>query len=221
MYKAILFDMDGTIFDTQNLYDKCLYDAGCNLNIKFDKSIIEMLRGYTTTDAYDVCTDHLEGNRERAVEWVDHSVELFINELKLKGPDVKDGIHDLFDYLLVLDIPKALVSSSEAEIIEINLCKSGLPDIFSVTISGEDIEHGNPEPDPYLLAAERLGIDPSECIVVEDSASGAISALAAKCTVILIPDYITPDESILTQCEAVVDTAHDAIPVIKRLLCES
>jgi beta-phosphoglucomutase-like phosphatase (HAD superfamily) len=87
---------------------------------------------------------------------------------------------------LAESVPVAVVSASPRQRLDLTLHHSGLDDVFAVTVSGDDVERGKPAPDPYLLAAEGLGVYPATCVVIEDSPTGVAAALAAGCRVVAV-----------------------------------
>jgi HAD superfamily hydrolase (TIGR01509 family) len=96
------------------------------------------------------------------------------------------GAKELFTELEAAGIPAALVSASSRRIVDASLGSIG-PEHFRLTVSGDDVTHGKPHPEPYLKAARQLGVDPARCAVIEDSPNGSRSGAAAGCRVLAIP----------------------------------
>lgn len=187
MIHAVLFDMDGTIFDTEKIYRECWTGAATevcpDIDIREDipqfsgmiRSSIEQyfFQKYGTSFPFQALS-------ERRLSLID--------ELLTKGIPLKPGIPDVFDELHRIDVAVALVSSTENGRIHRYLSETGLTDRFDLILGSNDVAHGKPSPEPYLTAAERLGLPPQECVVAEDSASGVRSGFAAGMKVVMVPD---------------------------------
>ncbi|WP_432409701.1 HAD family hydrolase [Wukongibacter sp. M2B1] len=185
MIKAVIFDMDGVIIDSEPIHKQVEESLFKKLNIKVSeeehnsyvgKTSIEMWREIKLK--YNLRKDIL------AEEIVIEEVDRYIEHLLAKD-DIKPimGVRKLINELYIKDIKLALASSAVRRSIEtvINLFELG--EYFSISISGEDIEDGKPCPDIFLKAANELGVNPMECVVIEDSRNGVIAAKTAgmKC----------------------------------------
>jgi HAD superfamily hydrolase (TIGR01509 family) len=179
--KAVLFDMDGTLVDSEPLHFSALVQA------------VEAM-GYTVPEGFADRTTGMTGAECHALlQQTIGLTETFEGYLDAKYRCYLDAAHTLrrrhgVDAVLALlgetGTPYAIVSNSERIIVDANLKATGLAQPGLITISRDDVQRGKPHPDPYLAAAERLGVSPAQCIVVEDSILGAASGLAAGMTVI-------------------------------------
>lgn len=172
--KALLFDCDGTLVDTMALYRECW-------TVVFGK------RGFTITD------DWFEA-------WRGHSMEAFLlaafPDLNARGLiDVEaEGLalfferaHELEAFEHIVDIarryhgtmPIAVVSGGPRSAVEVTLEGAGIADLFDLVVTNSEVSNGKPAPDVYLLAMEKLGVDPEQCVAYEDSGSGMTSARTA------------------------------------------
>ena len=109
------------------------------------------------------------------------------------GAPLRPGAIALLDALRDAHIPLALVSSSFRVLVDAALRDVGA-DRFTVSVAGDEVTHGKPDPEPYLTAARRLGVVPARCVVLEDAPAGLASALAAGCACVYVPSF--PDEPV-------------------------
>ncbi len=184
--RGFIFDMDGTIFDTERLYRKCWYE-------------LQSERGYIITDAM---LDRMRGaslqNGARIFEGVNpqysyleergYRMDRVFKYIDRDGVPLKPGLKELFSYLKEHNYRRALGTSTIQTQVDRYLAKAGMAEDFDFLGYGNLVEHGKPAPDLFLLCADRIGLKPSECAVVEDSINGITSAHAAGMTVIGIHD---------------------------------
>ena len=131
-----------------------------------------------------------------------------------KGLPVKKGFFELSNYLVKNDIKTAVVTSSfRSEAIH-NFQRAKIDTPFDIIIGGDCVNSGKPSGEPYLRAAEGLGLDPADCIAVEDSPNGIRSAYAAGCMPVMVPDLTEPDEELKPLLYAVVKTLADIQGII-------
>ena len=136
-----------------------------------------LLEGIGRTDA-----DPLE-----AGEWLlSRMTGLFDERLPLQP-----GAQELLDAVRQAGVPAALVSSSYRRLVDAALRRLG-PERFAVTIAGDEVENSKPHPEPYQIAAARIGVAPGRCVVLEDSEAGARSAVAAGCPCVVVPTFPMP-----------------------------
>jgi len=181
--KAVIFDMDGVIIDSEPIYfeiERSLFDKlGVDISQKEHESFV----GMTMEGLWEKITDQyqLEDTIEDLTRLHKDSVFQYMSEAK-ELPIVK-YIKELIEELRNRKIKLALASSSPKKLIEIILAKLNLQDSFDLIISGEEVEKGKPAPDIFTEAAYRLDLNPNDCIVIEDSTNGVKAAKAAmmKC----------------------------------------
>jgi HAD superfamily hydrolase (TIGR01509 family) len=181
---AVLFDMDGTLIDSEPIWFDTevaiLADYGYVLGPEHWVKVLgqpnEIAVAYLLeVSGVPLTPQQLNDRIEDAMaERLSHGIELIA------------GAKELFTELDAAGIPAALVSASTRRIVDASLGSIGA-DHFRLTVSGDDVVHGKPHPEPYLTAARRLGVDPARCAVVEDSPNGSRSGAAAGCRVLAIP----------------------------------
>lgn len=185
MIKAVIFDMDGVIIDSEPIHKQVEESLFKKLNIKVSEEEHNSYVGKTSIEMWrEIKLKYNLGKDILAEEIVIEEVDRYIEHLLAKD-DIKPimGVRKLINELYIKDIKLALASSAVRRSIEtvINLFELG--EYFSISISGEDIEDGKPCPDIFLKVANELGVNPMECVVIEDSRNGVIAAKTAgmKC----------------------------------------
>ncbi|MFD3454913.1 HAD-IA family hydrolase [Streptomyces sp. NPDC058691] len=182
--KAVLFDMDGTLVDTEELWWEAVEQVAAGLgHVLGDADVTEVLgRAVEHTAAHLVSTT---GTATRADELAAVLHREFAS--RVRGRTVpRPGAIELLDELARHAVPIALVSASPREVVDIVLDVLGR-DRFAVSFTADDTERTKPAPDPYLAAARALGADPASCVAVEDTPTGVASAEAAGCRVLAVP----------------------------------
>ena len=191
--KAVLFDMDGLVLDTEKLYTRFWQEAakahGYPMTREQALGMRSLNRG---AGAAKLASYFGEGVDYDAIRKTRIGLmEAFIEE---EGVEVKPGLEVLLSYLKEQDIKTAITTSSPLERTISYLSKVGLEQSFDKLISGYMVERGKPEPDIYLYAAGQLDCKPKECMVLEDSPAGILAAHRAGCLPVMIPDQDEPDE---------------------------
>lgn len=113
-----------------------------------------------------------------------------------QGVPCKKGLKELLTALDDRGMPRIVASSSPRTMIEMNLQNTGTARYFHDVVSGTEVKHSKPAPDTFLLAAEKLHLDPKDCLVLEDSFNGVRAGRAAGCVTVMVPDMMQPTEEI-------------------------
>lgn len=185
--QAILFDMDGLLVDSEPLW------------FEVESEVMAHLGGrWSAPDQYDLVggslgrtVDHLlsradrTASRDDVAHWLVDGMTALLRE---RGVPVLPGARELLAEVTDSGLPNALVTSSERQIMEVVIPKIGMT--FDATVCAEDVRESKPAPEPYLRAAELLGVEPGGCIVLEDSPNGVAAAEAAGCLVVAIPSLL-------------------------------
>lgn len=198
----VIFDMDGVIFDTERLFIECIRPAAEKYGLVGVEDVARECIGLT-----DVETKRLMRERfgeEAPLEAVDQEVfRIFQKRYEEEGLTVKKGAAELLEYLKEAGVRIAIGSSTEHDIVEMELRDAGLLQYFDVLACGDMVECSKPEPDVFLLAAELLGAAPEDCIIIEDSFNGVTAARRAGGTVFMVPDLLEPTEEIRAMADKV------------------
>lgn len=182
MYDAVLFDLDGTLVDTERLAQAAGLAAFATIGRPVDIAFMHSLVGKDGPTTDRIIAAQFPGID--LVNLIAHWDASFAAAMG-NGLPVKQGAVDL---LTRLSIPCAVVTSSGRENAHRKLSLTGLDAFFQTVVVLEDVTHAKPAPEPFLLGAARLGVDPARCLAFEDSDTGAEAARLAGCTVVQVPD---------------------------------
>nr|WP_217361683.1 HAD family phosphatase [Aeromicrobium stalagmiti] len=184
-----MWDLDGTIVDTEPLWMAAEHDlAAAHGKIWTEEDALQLV-GNSLIASGEYIRTKLEIDMT-AEQVVDYLVERLAASLR-QHIDWRPGARELIAALDEAGVPQALVTMSYAPIAEPVV--AALP--FAAVVTGDAVERPKPFPDPYLLAAESLGVDPTQCIAIEDSGTGSTSANAAGCKVVVVPHFVNVPEA--------------------------
>jgi HAD superfamily hydrolase (TIGR01509 family) len=215
MYDAAVFDMDGLLLDSERPIRDAWFQVMRNNGIEFSESVYLEVVGRNHADSNAILTNHLGG--ASTFDKVCAQVNaLLLERCETAGYRTKPGAVELLSLLRERRIPLCVASSTNRLEVRRRLQKSGLHHFFDAIAGGDEVLIGKPGPDLFLLAAQRLGIAPSRCLVFEDSEHGAIGAMAAGMSAVLVPDLKQPSASVEEKCSTVLQSLMQALP-----LCES
>ncbi|MBR4813783.1 MAG: HAD family phosphatase [Lachnospiraceae bacterium] len=212
--KAVIFDLDGTLIDTERLYrmywPKALAHFGYDLSDERALMLRSLGRPFAPEQFKKWFGEDFDYPKVRACR--KELIEAHIAEF---GVDAKPGVRELTDRLAEMGITVAIATATDPERTQRYLALAGLQGIFRTVISATMVPHGKPAPDIYLYACEQLGLSPQECIAVEDAPNGVRSAYAAGCRVVMVPDQTEPDEDLLPMLYARVDSLSDIVGLVR------
>lgn len=135
-----------------------------------------------------------------------------------QGLPLRPGIVEILQLLQAHDIPRAVATSTRQPRASRKLAATGLLAYFDHVVTSSDVAHPKPAPDIYLLAAQKLGKDPSRCLALEDSPAGIRAAVSAGMTAIQVPDLVHPDEALRALGHRIVNSLRDAHALLVPLL---
>ena len=214
--KGVLFDMDGVVLDTETLYTRFWIEAAKELG--FDMSWEQSLGMRSLNRIWG--QKYLEsflGEKADYMKMREIRIKRMNSFIDEHGVEPKKGIYELLDYLKENNILCAITTSSPQERIKNHLSPLGLYDKFDKICSGYEVKHGKPAPDIYLYGAEKIGINPENCLAVEDSPTGIKSASSAKCMSVIVPDLDEPNEETLSMSFARADDLSELIEMIEKI----
>ena len=210
MPEAVIFDLDGVLVDSEQLWNRAKEDLVHCTGGRWRDDAPHAMMGMSSPEWARYLRDELGVPRE--LEEISDDVvrrieELYRAELPLL-PGAGDAVRALHRRW-----PLGLASSSNREIIDLVLELAGLDSEFAVTVSSEEVARGKPAPDVYLKVTRRLGVDPERCVAIEDSSNGLRAAAAAGMAVIAVPNpHYPPDEDALQLAAASVGVVGDVSP---------
>jgi len=193
IFSSVIFDMDGLMFDTEHIAQAGWVQAARECGYKFSDETFRYVVGRTLADVERISRDTF-GEGFPFWDVYRRKQEYVQDHLEQHGLALKPGLLELLDALEAIPLPKAVASSSTCEIILRNLRLAGLQGRFEGLVGGDEILHGKPAPDIFLLASKKLGIPAQQCLVLEDSNAGIKAAHTAGMIAVMIPDLIPPSE---------------------------
>lgn len=216
-FKAVIFDMDGVILDSERMVVKCWkviadkygitgIEDHCReatgLNVEATKVVFE--RRYGSNLPYD----QLRNERK----------ELFMEAFAKGEVGVKAGAEELLKYLSCNNVKVALASSTSEKTVRYELQLKGVLKYFDAVICGDMVEHSKPDPEIFLKACDALGVSPNEAIGIEDSYNGVRALSKAGMHVVMVPDMIEPDDEMKNLSDVILPSLVEAKDYIKELI---
>ncbi len=210
-YNAVIFDMDGLLFDTEKVFNKAWQVLADSQGLVLNPEMLDNLRGTSGAKMLKILTYYWpQSNEQFLMKEVFKVAEKMLKE----NVPVKPGAPELLQFLKNHDVPMAIATSSPRYLVESNLNISHFDEFFNVIVCKEDIKNGKPNPEIFLKAASELNQDPEKCIVLEDAIHGVKAGLNAKCRTIMVPDLILPNEEILNSDVLVLKNLNQVIDVL-------
>ena len=210
-YRAVIFDMDGILFDTERIYQETWHELADERGIVLPPDYPQRICGSTLPMTHRIVED-VYGVAD-GVPLVRECRKRVAKRLEA-GVPVKRGVPELLAYFKENGIRTAVASSGTIERIRLNLEMTDLTSFFDVLVCGQDVVNGKPAPDIFLFAAERLGERPEDCLVFEDSVNGVRAGIAAGSRVIMVPDQVPPTDELRAGCTMI---CKDMTEVLARL----
>ena len=211
--KGVISDMDGVILDTEKLYVRFWCEAANFYGYPMQRHhalsirsmarmfVIDKLKGYFGED-FDYHAVHAK------------RIELMDKYIEENGIEAKQGAETLLSYLKQNGYKVALATATAPDRAKSYIERLDLLKYFDEIVCASMVEKGKPEPDIYLYAAEKLGLEPHECIALEDSQNGIKSASSAGCKTVMVPDLDGPTDEIKPLLYAVADNLTDVIKLL-------
>lgn len=214
MIRAVLFDMDGTVFDTEVIYRRCWFRAAADVGFDADIDLfLQRVSGLNQTDmtnfVYRVYGPDapFDALWERWLACVD-------KETACGALPLKEGVPDVLFALKERGIKIALVTSSGQKAVLRYLQMAALEGVFDLIMTGEQVTHGKPHPEIFLTAAKKLEISPEDCVVVEDSPNGVRAGHAAGMRTVMVPDLHPCTRELQPLLWHLCNTLNDVLPLI-------
>ncbi|GAA3518850.1 HAD family hydrolase [Dietzia aurantiaca] len=184
---AICLDMDGTLVDTERLWDVAVYELAEHMGRPLDESTRERTLGNSLHGFFEILGEYT-GHRIEGEEFdrLAHRLNSRVTELMRTDMRWRPGAEELLAEIAETGTPVALVTNTTADVAQVPL-EFINRSRFDVVVTGCMVPDAKPAPDPYLLACARLGVDPRSSVAIEDSVTGATAAVAAGCRVLYVP----------------------------------
>lgn len=214
MLKAVIFDMDGLMIDSERVtYDGYVIECkklGHTMTEEFYKTLL----GKPIAGIY--AQFHKEFGEDFPIEEVIQKVHAYMADLfETKGVPVKPGLIDLLKYLKENNYKTIVATSSNRHRVDIILESAKIASYFDDSICGDEVTKGKPNPEVFLKSCEKLGVHPDEALVLEDSEAGIQAAHSANIRVICVPDMKYPEEQYTQMTHKIVNSLEDVLTLIK------
>ncbi len=213
MIRAIIFDMDGVLIDTEKYLTKfwCQAANEYGFNMTFENAL--HIRSLAAPFAEKYLKSELGKNfNYNAVR--NRRRQLMNEHLQKNGIKIKKGVKNTLEKIKDKNIKTAVATATNLETTEKYLKEIGIYQFFNKILTASMVLRGKPMPDIYLYACEQLNERPADCIAVEDSPNGIQSAYCAGCNVIMIPDLTPPDKNITEKIYGIINNFEDLINFI-------
>ena len=193
MIDGVIFDMDGTMFDTERMWATFWEPALAALGLPYREGLAEAARGTAGVTTRNVVRQFYGPDCD--AEAIVDSLHRVADEVFFSAPvPKKPGLDALLAWLKAQHIPMAVASSSREAMIRHNLDVWGLTQDFTAIVSGQHVAHSKPDPEIFLLTAQKLDVEPSRCLVLEDSYNGVRAGAAGGFVTVMVPDLVPADD---------------------------
>jgi HAD superfamily hydrolase (TIGR01509 family) len=209
---AVVFDMDGLLVDTETVSREAMTLAARQLGYDMPHELFMQMVGLSFASSGALLTRHY-GPEFDVPAFQAESTRLYRTAGEM-GVALKAGVVELLDFLDGLALPRAIATSSHHQDVDRNLGHHGLRERFHAVVAGGDYARAKPFPDPFLKAAEVLGVDPGHCLALEDSHNGVRAAHGAGMMAVMVPDLLEPNEEMHALCVRIIESLHEVRDLI-------
>lgn len=215
--KAIIFDMDGVLIDSEPLWRIAMIKGFKAIGIPFTENDCIKTMGMRFTQVVQIWFSHFNITTILEADFENSVVDILIDLINEKGKAI-DGVINILNYCQQKNIKIGLATSSSIKLMDVVLDKLQLQHYFSAKVSAQFMPYGKPHPKVFLVCAQQLNINPHNCLVLEDSVNGVIAAKAAQMQVIAIPDTEHFNNKKFAIADYTFTNMTNALLEIKRLL---
>lgn len=211
MKQGAIFDMDGLLFDTERMYRDSWKQSAQQFGLVHNPDFPRTVCGSSGTHMREIILQYYPQVDAKA--FADDCILRVERELETHVPE-KTGVRDILQYFKQHGVRVAVASSSKRATVLHNLKQADILSYFDAVVSGDQVTHGKPAPDIFLLAAQQIGCEPENCYVFEDGTNGIRAGAAAGCTTIMIPDLTPPNAQLEQLCAGIYPSLSDAMNAI-------
>jgi HAD superfamily hydrolase (TIGR01509 family) len=212
---AVIFDMDGLLFNTEQISLDTFVSACRECNFEPDVQVYYRCIGTNSVKTKEIFNEGYGPDfpyQQIQKVWL----EKYHQEALAKPLALKPGALNLLQYLESQKCRKALVTSSRHQNAVVKLTNARIQEYFEFVLGGDEVSNGKPDPEIYLSACNRLGLDPGHCLALEDSDNGVLAAFRAGLKVIQVPDLLQPCPQVRSLGHAIVASLADVERLIKQ-----
>ena len=213
MKRGAIFDMDGTLIDTEKLYRKAWIETADVFGLERNPELAVSMSGSGVVQMPSILKRFYPD-----VDSDKYIAEVFerVKDEAARKIEVKPGVEEILKYFAEIKIPMVVASSSETFVVEERIKRLSWEKYFVALVGGDQVKNGKPAPDIFLLAADKIKIPAEDCYVFEDSFNGVRAGAAAKSSTIMVIDCVEPTEEIKNLCTAVFNNMTEAMNAIQR-----
>lgn len=215
MIRAVIFDMDGVLIDTEKHYNAAWCQAATEAGFPFTREHALLLRSCEAKEGEKL----MQGIFGPSFDYYairERRRELVRERLAQYGLEKKPGVEETLRFLRAKGIKTAVATATALDITKSHLTTIGVYDLFDSIVSAKNVAHGKPEPDVYLYACEQIGERPQDCMAVEDSPNGIMAAYRAGLRTVMVPDLTQPDEELTKYLYACVNSLSDLCELVDK-----
>lgn len=204
--RAVVFDMDGLLVDTEILIRDLMVDLAPKYGATLPNAVFQRMVGLPNEASDAVARGHF--GPDFPLEAFYAEVAVHVHAACEAGVALKAGVRELLDHLDAAQVPRAIATSSSHPSVQRTLGPSGILPRFDAIVAAGDYARGKPNPDPFLTAADRLGLPAGDCLALEDSHNGVRAAHAAGMMTVMVPDLLDPTDEMHDLCVAIAQSLH-------------
>ena len=213
MIRAILFDMDGLIFDTESIHKACWLAAAEQQHITIDEEFYQTFIGVQAAECEKRLIKRFSSRLDIERFRIDR--DKLLEKSRETQAEFKPGFQQLIYLLKQQGLSCALVTSSALNEVQHHFSSNRYLDEFDAIVTAEDVTRGKPNPDCYLQACQKLAIKPKHCLVLEDSNNGMRAGLDAGCLAAMVPDLLQPSNDIAARANFIFNSLYDVAELIE------
>lgn len=218
--KAVIFDMDGVLFDTERICEESWIAAAEARGLSGMEQVFSRCIGRNAADSRRIVMEAY-GRDFDYPAFREETSALFWEHIEKQGLPVMDGVYEILEWMQAEGYQIGLASSTKRESVERCLSQAGLRQFFSVVVTGDMVEYSKPQPDIYLLACREMGTEPCKTYAIEDSPNGIRAAHAAGMLPIMVPDMIEPDGEMRALSAGIYDGLPQVLDFFRQAAAET
>lgn len=216
MIKAIIFDMDGLMIDSERVTFECYQEILKGMNLTMDEEFYKTLLGKPLKGIYQRFYD-VYGNDFPIEDVIKDVHDLMAKRFETEGVPIKTGLKSLLEYLKENNYKTIVATSSNRDRVDTILSQAQITDYFDDSICGDEVTKGKPNPEVFLKSCQKLGVNVDEAIVLEDSEAGIQASYDAGIKVICIPDMKYPEKQYEEKTFKILKDLNGVIEYLKNL----